>query len=1004
MVRFFRIWGLASAAVLVAAVAAGQTGATSGDLGGIVRDPSQAVMPGVVVTVTDTATGVQRSGVTDGEGRYLIQALAPGTYRLLAEAPGFASFAQEPIAIALGMLTSLDVSMQPAGVTERVTVAAESVPVDLGRTGLTASVSRQQIETLPINIRNFISFSVITPGVTVDNTPQQGAVSTSGLTFAGQRARSNNITVDGLDNNDLDTGGVRATFSQEAVREFQVLTSAYSAEFGKASGGVVNIVTRSGTNEHGGNLFGYFRDETLNAKEYFERHDPAGNDLDRPKAPYGQTQVGATLGGPVRRDRAFYFLSFERLDIEANNFVTIDDTQVVSVFGQPAGTTVEILERAGFPIETGFVPYAVETSAFLLKYDQGFGQSDRLSVRLNLADGLNENIEPWGGLVARSRGGLLDSRDAMIAGSYTSVLSRHVVNELRAQFAFREQTVEPLDPTCDGRCDGFFEGGPTVEVSGAAFAGRQRFSPVPKTVDRVQLVDTYSYARGDHYVKAGFDFSRVSTEGALPAHFGGYYIFVPLPAIPGVLPAPISSIQALALGLPAAYLQGYGTADTTYTVTDLSLFAQDDWRLRPNLTLKAGVRYQRQFWPDRTYQARGLEPYSMPSDDDNIAPRLAIAWDPWNRGRTSFHGNYGMFFDNHITGLLAVVNLLNGAPDGIRTQVLRFPTTIAAWNAPGRQVPEGIAGPFPSLLLIPDPGLKTPFAHHVSAGVDQELGDGLQLSVNFLAVRGYNQLGTLDYNPLVPALGQGRRPEDDVVDGVAIPGSSTVILQYTAFGQTWYRGLTASLKRRLRDGLQFLVSYTLSKTEDNSADFSASFIPQDTGMGRDPANPAGLPRGFDKDGDRGPSLQDQRHRLVLSGLWSAPGEVNVSTIITLASGRPYNALAGIDLNGNGDGGLFPADRARRVPGDPSTSVMRNGETLPAQATVDLRLSRRFGLGGRASVDGVFDVFNLFNRTNFTEANNIFGVGAYRNSPLPTFGQFEKAGPPRQIQLGVRVNF
>ena len=317
--------------LLLARPSSGQTGATSADLTGAVRDQTMALMPGVTITATNVATNVARTAVTDGEGRFLIRALPPGIYRVTAELSGFATAVQEEVRLALGALVSLDLSMQVATVAERVTVAAASIPVDIGQTGLTSAVSQQQIESLPINIRNFISFSVITPGVTVDNTPQQGAAATSGLTFAGQRARSNNITVDGLDNNDLDTGGVRATFSQEAVREFQVLTSAYSAEFGKASGGVVNIVTRSGTNEHRGTGFGYFRDESLSAKEYFERHDPSGAAIDRPKAPYGQAQFGGVLGGPVARDRAFYFVSFERLDIDANNFVTIDDTQVISI-------------------------------------------------------------------------------------------------------------------------------------------------------------------------------------------------------------------------------------------------------------------------------------------------------------------------------------------------------------------------------------------------------------------------------------------------------------------------------------------------------------------------------------------------------------------------------------------------------------------------------------------------------------------------------------------------
>lgn len=233
--------------------------------------------------------------------------------------------------------------------------------------------------------------------------------------------------------------------------------------------------------------------------------------------------------------------------------------------------------------------------------------------------------------------------------------------------------------------------------------------------------------------------------------------------------------------------------------------------------------------------------------------------------------------------------------------------------------------------------------------------------------------------------------------------TSASVLQYTSFAETWYRALMIRLARRMRDRSEFLVSYTLSKAEDNATDLQTSFIPENNGRGRDPGDPAGLPLGFDPARERGPSLQDQRHRLVLSGLYELPGQIQVSSIITVASGRPYNILAGVDLNGDGNGGAFPPDRARRDPTAPSTSVTRNSGTLPMQASVDLRVTRRWRQEPVA-VDGIFEVFNLFNRANFTELNNVFGTGAYPANALPTFGQFERAGPPLQVQLAVRASF
>ncbi len=997
--------------LISASEAQAQTRATTADLSGVVRDQVQAVLPGVTVSVTNVETNLERTTVTDGLGRFVVPALPPGTYTVRAELSGFAAGIRENISLLLGSAVELDLTLRVAGGAEEITVVGQPPIVDIQRTAVASVVSETQIDSLPINGRNFISFSIITPGVTVDRTPQQGASATSGLTFAGQRARSNNITVDGLDNNDSTVGSVRATFSQEAVREFQVLTNSYSAEFGKASGGVVNIVTKSGTNTPAGNAFFFFRDETLNAKEHFEKFNPAGQRIDREKAPYSQKQFGGTFGGPLKRDRSFVFLSFERLDIQANNFVNIDDRTPLTLFGQPIGTAADVLRRNGFPVETGNVPYDVESDQFLAKVDHQITPTQQLTVRFNWAGALNENIEPWGGQVANSRGARLDSTDYMGGVSHVAVPSARTVNDLRFLIASRDQEVNSLDPNCNGPCLGEDQGGPTLEVVGVASVGRQRFTPQPRENARLQVLDTLSYYASGHQIKFGFDYSYIDhRKQSLPLHFGGRYIFAPLPAIPGVLPAPVTAIQALALGLPGAYVQGYGTSSAIYGASDLSLFGQDDWRPRPNLTLKLGVRYQRQFWPANTFTAPGLAPYRFPSDTDNLAPRLGFSWDPKGDHKTSIHGAYGLFYDNHITGLYGIADIVDGTAQGVRTLVARFPASLAGWRAPGHRLSEQTAsalfGDFPSLMISIHPELGTPYAHHAALGMDRELAGSLSLSANFIYARGFDQVGTIDYNPLVPALGPGRRPLDRVnpATGQGVPGTSASVLQYTSFGETWYRGLTLSLSRRFADSYQFTMSYTLSKAEDNSTDFQSAFIPQRNGRGRNPDDPAGLPIGFNPDDEKGPSLQDQRHRFVWSGLVQLPAEIQATSIVTVASGRPYNILAGFDVNGDGDGGAFPSDRARANPEDEATSIGRNAGTMPMQATIDVRLSRRFHLGGSFGLEGLFEVFNLFNRSNFTEINNIFGTLRYPGSPLPTFAQFEQAAPPLQVQLALKLHF
>jgi hypothetical protein len=984
-----------------AASALAQSRATSADLTGLVKDESQAVVPGVRVTATNLETNLERVVVSGAGGQFDILALPTGPYRVRFELAGFAPVVAEPVELLLGSLISLDIVLRVAGVTEQVTVESESPAIDLQRTVVGQVVSQGQISDLPINGRNFISFALIAPGVNADRMPIQGVTATTGLSFAGQRARSNNITVDGLDNNDETVGGVRATFSQEAVREFQVLTQSYSAEFGKAAGGVVNIVTKSGTNVPSGTLFSYFRDDVFNAKEHFELFDPSGQAIEQPKAPYSQKQFGGVIGGPLKMNRTFAFGSFERLDVTANNFVTIDDKTTVFAEGQPVGTPAAILRRAGFPIQTGHVPYDVRSNQFFVKADHNIQPNQTLTLRYSYGAGYNGNAETWGGLVAESRGAALDNHDHMLAASHTAILSARVVNELRFQFARRRQSILGLDPTCEAVCDREDEGGPTIEIAGIANAGRNRLTPQRRQNTRTQLLDTVSYGAGRHLWKAGVDVSAVAhPESSLPLHFGGRYIFAALPAIPGLLPAPISAIQALALNLPAAYVQGYGVASTSYMTRELSGFVQDHWRAAANLTVMAGARYQTQFWGDRTYSTPGYGSFQVPPDRNNLAPRLGVSWMPSGNNRLSIHGAYGIYYDNIISAGIGVANTINGAIDGVRTLVLRFPNSLPAWNAPGRRLPESAVGTYPSLTISIDPNLKTSYSHQVSLGVDREIAPQMTVSTTFLYGRGFNQLGTIDYNPLVPELGAGRRPAD--VGGR--PGTSASVLQYTSYGETWYRGLTLAVRKRFADRYQFLASYVLSKTEDNSSDFQTAFIPQNNGRGRDPNMLGGLPIGFDPSAERGASQQDQRHRFVMSGSYEAAGGFQLGGIITLGSGVPFNIVAGTDLNGDGDGGTFPTDRARRVPSDSGSAVPRNAGRLPAELTLDVRVGRVFRFGGKSRLEPMFEVFNLFNRTNFTEVNNVFGVGSFPDVALPTYGQFQRAGPPRQAQLAVRVLF
>ena len=1000
--------GAALAALVFPASLSAQTVSNTVDLEGTVRDQTLASLPGAAVEVTHEETGHRRSVRTDGEGHYAVRVLPLGSYHVVVTLANFEPQEASDVPLTLGGPVRLDFTLKVAGQHYDVAVRAEPRLVDSQRPGLGGVVSRAELDALPVDIRNFLSFSLLVPGSGPDRTPQQGASRTSGLVFSGQRARSNSIVVDGLDNNDQSVGSVRAVFSQEAVQEFQVLSNGFSAELGHASGGVVNIVTRSGSNVPSGTAFGYYRNAALSSRNYFDRFTPAGTPTRLPEAPYEHAQFGATFGAPLKRDRSFLFGSIERLTRDTTNLVTIDDATPVPnplAPGTTLGTAAGILRRAGFPVDTGHVPFDVRSTQWLLRFDHAATATGehRLTVRTSGAAERNENIEPFGGLVARSRGAVLANTDVMGAATFTSLFrGARLVNDARVLAARRDQDVQSLDPTCDGECDRVDEGGPTAEVIGVASVGRHRFTPTPRDDTHYQFADTISLVGERHTIKAGLDASFIDgRDRALPLHFGGRYIFAALPAIPGVLPVPLSSIQALGLGLPAAYVQGYGEPAFNYNTASVAAFAEDTWT-SPTLSLRLGLRYQRQLWPTAAYTVPGIaQPYGVPTDSNDFAPRAAIAWSPSTR--TVVRGGYGIYYDDIITATVGVAHNVSGQPDGIRTLVLSAPAAFAAWGAPGHRLPEPAAaqlagGSFPSVVIALDPALKTPYARHAFAGVERQLTARVTAGITGAFARGFNQLGTIDYNPIVPALGPRRRPGD--VNGVA--GTSASVLQYTSFGETWYSGVTASVETRGSRGT-LRAFYTLSKAEDTSADFQSAFLPQDNGTGRDPSRPAGLPRNFSPDLERGPALHDQRHRFVAAGQARLPWKIAVGGVITAASGWPYNVLAGSDLNGDGDGGAFPSDRARRNPADAATSVGRDSGRLPTQATVDLRIGRPIRFG-RRSIDPVLDVFNLFNRTNFVDVQNIFGTGAYPAQPSSTFGQFTQAAAGRQVQVGLRVSF
>ncbi len=915
------LW-LAAAALLAQA-----TGVTTGDLRGQIRDESGAPVEGVAVTAVNADTALRRPASTDGAGTFVLRFLPPGRYALTAAHDGLETLRLERVEVTVGAAAHVQLTMRVARVAETVTVEARARPIDPTATELSSAISETEIQNLPINRRNYLDFVLTTPGVTVDRGPQTGAAPTSGFSVNGQDPRLNNVLLDGLDDNDAAVGAVRSAVTQEAVREYQVIRAPYSAEYGRAGGGVVNVVTRSGTNGLHGTAFIFYRDESLSGR----------NALAETETPYEQFQYGGALSGPILRDRLFFFAAGERLDVTDANVVTIDEQ------------AVDVIQAAGFDVESGVFPFGRDRTSVLAKLDATLSASQSWALRGTWSAETDENQQPWGGLVAKSGGGVRDIDDAAVALTGISLFGTGASNELRGLYADRSHTLLSLDQT----------GGPSVEIIGVAAFGTQQFLPQPRDSRTYEVFDAFTFFAGPTTVKAGIDYIHTDLEGILPLYFAGFYQFAALPAIPGVLPVPLTALEAFAAGIPAAFAQGFGDPARSVSTDLLAAFAQAEWTPSSRLLLRAGLRYE--------YE-NPVEPF--PSDSNNWAPRLSFSWAPGETWRV--RGGLGRFYAVAPIGPMFAVGVQNGvaARISVRT-ILGGPSPMEPWLLPGhRFASENEAGE----SVVPPTVLKqgefrSSYTDLASVGVEKELGTNWSVSLDYVYARGKAILIERNINPIVPPDG---RPNPDF----------TEIRQYDSIGNSWYDGITASVNARIGAPFQLAASYTYADAEADYIDFAV-------GQPQDPLDP---------DGELGPTIHVPTHRATLAAVYSTPRtgawwsrDWVFSAISDVSIGRPYNELAGFDRNQNGD----PAS-------DRPEGVGHNQSTLPAYWNFDLRLGRRIPVGP-VDLDLTLDVFNLFNRTNVLEVNNV----RYESSdlePNEKFGDPVRVADPTRLQFGLRVSF
>jgi hypothetical protein len=770
-------------AMLVCAVAdavAAQETINYGTISGRVTDPQGEVVPGASVSARRMETNLTRQAVTDEEGRFRFPYLRVGLYEISVRLSGFAGAART-VSVTVGSAFELPVRLALAGFEASVTVSTDAVVLESARSQIAGTIPQREVQALPMNGRNFLDLALLVPGVSPTNIgstqlfAETSAVPGQGISIGSQRNFSNSFIVDGLSANDDAAGLSGIPYGVDAVDQFQVVTSGGQAELGRALGGYISVVTKSGTNTPRGNLYGYFRDDALNAK----------NTLSGTKLPMNQKQYGASMGGPIARSRTFYFSNFEQRRLHQSGLTTISTTNTAVINARLAA-----VGYPGSPVSTDIYPNPVDSTHLLAKVDHQVSNRDQFSVRYSLYDVVASNSRGAGGLNAPSASSGLDNIDQAIAFSNTITLSDRTVNETRMQFGQGDLKAFPSDPM-----------GPAVSIAGVATFGTLSGSPQRRFNRMFQLVSNLSHQAGAHALRAGVDFIHNDDRITFPRSVRGAYTF--------------SSLANFLSGTynASGFTQTFGETVVSQTNPNLGLYVQDEWKVGPTLTVNAGLRYDLQF----------LE--SITTDANNVSPRLGFAWTPTASRRTVVRGNGGLFFDR--VPMRALANALLSA--GNTTDLTRLRQTgvsLSPAQAGAPVFPNILSAPVPSVTLFNltsmDRGLQNAHSTQASIEVEHQIGELGTVSAGYQYVRGDSLIMAINQNvPTCTAAGtnNGCRPNPNYANNS----------QYSSEAASNYHGLHLSFVQRPAAWGHYRVSYTLSKAMNNVGEnfFSSPIDPTD---------------------------------------------------------------------------------------------------------------------------------------------------------------------------------
>ena len=921
-------------------------------LAGRVTDITGGTVDHAAVEARELSTNQSFRATTDAAGRFRFPYLAVGSYEVTVAGAGFA-IERKQMSLTVG--SAFDVSFTLRIDTQvTVDVVDEAPVIEAGRSQIAETVQQGEANGLPFEGRNYLDLALLLPGVSPTNTAstqtlaETSEVPGQGYSVNSQRNFSNSFIVDGLSDNDDAAGVAGNLFSLDVVQNFEVVTSGGQAEFGRALGGYFNIVTRSGGNQMHGTAYGFLRNQRLNA----------GNALSGSKLPLTQGQYGASLGGPLRRDRTFLFGNFEEERLRTDGIITVTpaNASAIDTKLQAVGYAAPLL-----PVSTGpttLYPNTLHTDTFFLRGDHRLKESDQMQARYSFYQLSSLNARGNGSLNEVSNGTSVYDTNHTFAVSNIATLSARTFNETRGQFIYDNLYAPPNDQV-----------GPVVTIAGVATFGRSTSSPVGRLNYLGEVVDNLVLVRGAHTLKTGVDFLYNNDTITFPMSIRGAYTF-----------ASLAAFQAGTYNTQG-YTQNFGTPVVQQTNPNAGFYVQDEWRVTPAFTLNLGARYDLEFLQ------------TLATDTNNVSPRVGFAWSPYGDRRTVVRGSYGLYYDR--VPLRPLANALLSAHNTIDpAQAALLSYTFSPTQAGAPVFPSVAAAPPANAVenfSLVQHNIQNPFSQQISLGVEQELFEKSTLGLSYQHLRGEHLIGAINTNINV----DGTRP--DPTRGNIKPYSS-------AF-DSYFDALEVSFEQRPLAWGSARISYTYSKAIDDISEFFFS-APENN---------------FNLREDRSRSDDDQRHRVVFDATLTSPTRAasrfterlthgwRLGGILQYYSRLPFNVTTG--ANNRQGVAQRPCTAGYTLLGtNPCTEglagavIGRNLGTGFDFFSLNERLSRTFSFTERVRLEAMVEAFNSLNHRNDMVPNGTFGALAYPAQPSPTFGQATAVGDPRSVQVALRVNF